>query len=494
MNQEDKIIKLPSVANQKVVIRNCLIRTPMNMTIVQAKIIRALIALIDKSDTDFFTYRCTFAELIRVAGISKKAYENKAKILQTIKELETIHYIKEGDKIIKRTIHWVTIFDEVVGTNEIRIRLNDALKPYVLQIKEQYTSYWLADILMIISMYTLRIYEYLNSYYSIIKEENNNGNPYVVQMEALKELLGIQEGDYKHEYDFARKIKKSLNDINKKTQMQITYEIQHDKGNWAVVIISLIARGRDINHNVIADAPSQVIDESKKRYITYMIDFYEESIGHKAGIRLRRKFEECYDQYVQIGKIREAIQYTAQKREEGAIKTSIEAYTRTMIDIAIQGKMVLREENRVLCSKDRTTPEEVEIFGSANAAQEARDRILNCEVTTPNIPSRSQSELYIVSVRWFAEKKCKFHTMDHAFYRTTVENCKNGTDIRIIFDALNKTQIYRWKAITNGDDFNEYAYATSVIEDSLRWNIQYCDDVSYMDLDWCLENIEQHCL
>lgn len=127
------------------------------------------------------------------------------------------------------TIQWSNISDNLT------IRLNPDIVPYISDLKRNFTNYPISDIIDFKSRHTIIIYRWLLMNYNQFKNYQNTGkrnakalesykNP-EVDIELLRKMTDTTD-EYSRSNDFVRRVlDKAVNEINEKTR----YEVHYDK-------------------------------------------------------------------------------------------------------------------------------------------------------------------------------------------------------------------------------------------------------------------------
>lgn len=127
------------------------------------------------------------------------------------------------------TIQWSNISDNLT------IRLNPDIVPYISDLKRNFTNYPIADIIDFKSRHTIVIYRWLLMNYNQFKNYQNTGkrnakalesykNP-EVDIELLRKMTDTTD-EYSRSNDFVRRVlDKAVDEINEKTR----YEVHYDK-------------------------------------------------------------------------------------------------------------------------------------------------------------------------------------------------------------------------------------------------------------------------
>lgn len=203
---------------------NSLIGGKQALKINSAKIIRAAVMQVVRDDEDLRPYIISIAELAELLNISKSnIYRDIESIIDDI--LNNPVYIKEETekKVRWIKIPWVTRceYNSNIG---VAIKLNDELKPFLLNLREHYTQYTLDSILVMKSVYAIRLYELLQSKI-MTKTIPKVGVDIELSVDTLKECCGCESKAYKSFSNFRnRVIDVAVKEINEKTLYILSYD------------------------------------------------------------------------------------------------------------------------------------------------------------------------------------------------------------------------------------------------------------------------------
>ena len=193
-------------------------KSRFSLSLLQQKIVLYLISQISTFDTDFKLYEFDIREFCQVCGIDFDNGGNYAYLKDQIKEI--------ADKSL-----WITIEDEETllrwiekpyinrKQGKIKIRLDEDMKPFLLQLKANFTRYELIYTLHFKSKYSIRLYELVKSihYHDLEAYERT----YTV--EELKKILDAEVySTYQH---FREKVlDKAIAEINEYSDKTISYQ------------------------------------------------------------------------------------------------------------------------------------------------------------------------------------------------------------------------------------------------------------------------------
>lgn len=199
---------------------------------------------------------------------------------------------------------------------QINFEVNPKLKPYLLNISSNFTSYHLKYITKLKSYYSIRLYELLKQY-----QDNSGGGWWKVTLEKLKEILKIEINQYKKYSHFKNKILLwAQKELALKTDIKFSFEEQK-KGRKVDSIIfyilpndKAILRENEATKKVPKIVPKYTKNESYK-ILTKKLKIDESFIA------------EIYKNYDEK-RILKNVNYTLKALEKDNIKTSIGGFLR----------------------------------------------------------------------------------------------------------------------------------------------------------------------
>lgn len=226
--------------NNKLVVKaNDLIqKSRFSLTLQQQRIILYLISQIKMEDKDFKLYSFSISDFCRACGITISG-NGYLELKDSIKLLADKSLWVELENGTETLLRWIEKPYIEPAKGIIRIRLDRDMKPFLLQLKEKFTSYELIYTLHFKSKYSIRLYELIKSiHYSETK-------PYerIYTVAELKTLIGADI--YTKFSDFhARAFKPSVNEVNKFSDKNIEYSLI--KSGRTVVKIKLIISTKNV--------------------------------------------------------------------------------------------------------------------------------------------------------------------------------------------------------------------------------------------------------
>ena len=203
---------------------NSLVGGKQALKLNSAKIIRAAIMQVVRDDEELKPYTISIAELAELLSVSKSnIYRDIESIVDDI--LNNPVYIKEETEKRVRWIKipWVTRceYNSNIG---VFIKLNDELKPFLLNLKDHYTQYTLDCILVMKSAYSIRLYEMIQSRL-MSKTLPRDGTNIEMSVETLRECCGCESKAYNTFSNFRnRVIDVAVKEINEKTLYTLSFD------------------------------------------------------------------------------------------------------------------------------------------------------------------------------------------------------------------------------------------------------------------------------
>lgn len=207
---------------------NSLIGGKQALKLNSAKLIRAAIMQIVREDTELKPYIITIAELAKLLNVPKSnIYRDIDDITDDI--LNNPVYVREetfknGSKKIRwLKIPWVTRC-EYHSDAGVALKLNDELKPLLLNLKDHYTQYTLDEVLVMKSVYAIRLYELLQSKI-MSRVLPKDGTDIEMSLDEIKECCGCEGKSYNTFSNLKnRVIEVGVKEINEKTLYTLSYD------------------------------------------------------------------------------------------------------------------------------------------------------------------------------------------------------------------------------------------------------------------------------
>ena len=239
--------------NAVATMHNKFVEARYKLTIIEQRIMLSLISLVEPEDEDFRDYKIPVKVLQELAGTKRKdIYEaiNEAtdRLMSRILKIELED--EEGNKYFEK-FSFISYARYKEGEGYFIVSIDKYLKPFLLKLKERFTKIPLKYIFPLRSVYSIRLYE-------LLKQYQETGYR-IDKIEDLREMLGVEEHEYKAFKDFERRvIKKAVSEINEKTDLQVSYVKK--KTGRKITHIEFYIEQKQGYPTEITKTPSQSID------------------------------------------------------------------------------------------------------------------------------------------------------------------------------------------------------------------------------------------
>lgn len=183
------------------------------MTLQEQKIIAFLISQIQITEENPYKYYLFDTKYFcNVCHIDEKNYINIRRILKKLYDRESIEIYEDGCYC---PVKWLGDYKIEPDASKVSVQLHFRLVPYLIELKKNFTSYYLGDIVDLKNKYSILLYELFASYAYI--------GTFDITVEELKNILNID--GYDDLKIFKRDIlNKSVKEISEKTNLRITIE------------------------------------------------------------------------------------------------------------------------------------------------------------------------------------------------------------------------------------------------------------------------------
>jgi len=204
-------IELIDIKNRQVCkIGNKLIEAKYKLTLEEQRLILLTIAQVDKDDEDFKTYKIDLKNMSE--KVDKKINKTRMKDL-AFAIMKKPFMLPETKKIY----NFFSAIEPIEKESALKVQFHPDLKPFLLNLKKEFTKYSLENLLNLQSIYAIRIYQLLKQYEQIGSRKFN--------VDELREILQTPKS-YKNFTDFKRKVLDiSEKEINTKTDIKIEWEV-----------------------------------------------------------------------------------------------------------------------------------------------------------------------------------------------------------------------------------------------------------------------------
>lgn len=240
-------------ANNYVAQANSLISGKQALKLNSAKLIRSAIMQVVRDDEELKPYAITIKELSELLGVpASNMYRDIDDITDDIiKNPVYIREIKKGKIIRFIKIPWVSSC-EYISDVGISIKLNEKLKPFLINLKEHYTQYTLGEVLAMNSVYAIRIFEILSSK-MMRRSVLMNGIHIVLSIQELRECCGCED-KYPAFGDFRKRVlDTAVSEINRVTYYALSFSYQKKARKVVAIDFFIISKFQNNTSKKIKD-------------------------------------------------------------------------------------------------------------------------------------------------------------------------------------------------------------------------------------------------
>ena len=314
--------------NQSQIIRksNDLIEARYKLSLAEQRLVILLASAIYPDDEDFKDYELRVADFAKMFDLEncKAMYKEVEK---SAKELigRRINLSKNGKEIYTT---WLSYMEYIEGAGVVRLRFDKSLKPYLLQLKSQFTQYQLNCVMAFKSQYSIRLYELLKM--DAYKAKKGGFKKYF-ELQEFRELLGIEKKAYPVFADFRKYVIQPItSEVSNKTDL-IVNDIKYGKTGRKITNITFFVSIRSEDEKKLQQASMQ-IDDIKTERGSDNHTIVDTLINLGFSLETAKSYKTKYG----VKKIERNIAYTLAKQQEGKI-SDLAAYLNKAIELDYGG-------------------------------------------------------------------------------------------------------------------------------------------------------------
>ena len=174
---------------------NYLIEASYKLSSVEQKIILILASMIKPEDREFKNYSLRIQNIAQLMDLqTKDAYGYLKETTRNL--LGKVFTITTPESELQT--HWFSSAEYFEGRGEVEFTFDPKLKPFLLQLKERFTTYRLKEAIQLKSSFSIRMLELLRQYEKLGER--------VIEIQKLRDLLGIPDDQYKLYGDFKKRV------------------------------------------------------------------------------------------------------------------------------------------------------------------------------------------------------------------------------------------------------------------------------------------------
>ena len=211
-------LQIDLTENTKVTMRNDFASGKYDLSALEQKLVLINIASIKFEDEHFNANTFRVVDMARLLKVTPEMlYRDLKRACDSLTNKKI--YIQKEDGSWEFLV-LVPTAKYIAKTGTVLMRLNEDAKPYLLQLRDMFTSFELSNILNLKSKYSIRIYQLMKSH-SYRKE-------LIITLDDLKYRLSLDDKKQKSYRLFSnvseRVLKPAMREINDKTDITIDYE------------------------------------------------------------------------------------------------------------------------------------------------------------------------------------------------------------------------------------------------------------------------------
>ena len=196
---------------------NKLIEARYSLTLQEKRILLWLISEIQPDDTDISVFRVGVKEFAEFIGVdkNKNIYREVTDITKRLLDRKSFR-IDDIENNTVLQINWIASVKYKINEGYLDIEISRNLRPYLLQLKSNFTSLQLKTAASLSSFYAIRLYELMKQYVKIGKR--------TISVDELRSYLGIDGSKYKFYKDLrVYAVDIAMREINEKTDIKVSY-------------------------------------------------------------------------------------------------------------------------------------------------------------------------------------------------------------------------------------------------------------------------------
>jgi plasmid replication initiation protein len=220
--------------NHLVTKSNKLVEANYRLSVSEQRVIAVMASKVAPTDEDFKPYEFKVSDLAELLDTDSKNLHERVK--DTTKGLVgRVIQIREPKKLIQ--VAWLSSATYHEGKGTVELCFDPSLRPYLLQLKERFTTYQLRNIVSLRSCHSVRLYELLKQYAAM---KTRTFKP-----DELRAALGLEKDMYKTWKDFRLRVLDHANtELKAKTDISFTYTVKKGAHGRVQEIAFNIIEGR----------------------------------------------------------------------------------------------------------------------------------------------------------------------------------------------------------------------------------------------------------
>lgn len=206
-----------------------------SLTNQEMKIALTLISMVQPKDKEFNSYEFTVTELAEMLGLKKDSRNLYRDIRKVARGLRTKQIVIESDGYRLET-SWMSSA-EYFNDGRIKFSFDPKLKPYLLDLKNHFSTYRLGNVLSLEGAYSIRLYELMKKWQNIVVWD--------VPVDELRKMLGANQKSYENFGSFKQKVlTPAVKEINESTDVIV--EVTEKRKGRRITDLSFKIKARPV--------------------------------------------------------------------------------------------------------------------------------------------------------------------------------------------------------------------------------------------------------
>lgn len=248
--------------NKNIVKHNDLISVKMDLSLMQTRVFLATLAKISREDVDFKTYTIIVSDLLKECGVTSNNWHSQLKQEVKILSKKSIEIPREN----KKDFLYTSLFSSLEYKSRsgiLEVSFDPKLKPYLLQVKGNFTTYALKYVIQMKSPYSIRMYELLKQYATFGRRK--------FKIDFLRKVFSLED-KYPDFYDFKRRVlEKAKKDCEKYSDLTFTYKVIK-QGRQPVEIDCIIQMKKVLSEEAAEDTQLTSIRVNHSDFVQELLD------------------------------------------------------------------------------------------------------------------------------------------------------------------------------------------------------------------------------
>ncbi len=228
------------IKNIMVVKSNRLVEARYKLNLNEQKIILYAVGKLDRNKNKFNILELDIREFTELIGTTHERYTEIREIVTNLMAKQVRIDTLDRDLVA----NWISSIEYIKDTGKIELEFSEKLVPYLLQLKEQFTTYELKNVLNLKNKYAIRIYELLKQYENIKFRE--------FELEKFKKMIGCESNHSRFNNFRDRVLEPAKQELDKHTDISFEYE-KVEKGR-KVTGIKFTIKGKIDKQKALLDA------------------------------------------------------------------------------------------------------------------------------------------------------------------------------------------------------------------------------------------------